>query len=170
MEGSGPSHTSVGGSEQSNTKALGRLLGHFPLRSLKPFPRWLCASPSRTGQGRTTIPNSEQSQVPRRHGHWPKVNSRTNTTCIQLPKRRRQKLDIWVAAPWPAFPAPIPAPQSPGTSGCWPCSRRGEWRRGLLPPGPIAAVMQGTSIKAAGLADAGKGAGSFPTPSPDIPA
>lgn len=26
--------------------------------------------------------------------------------------------------PLPALPTPIPAPQRPGTSGCWPCSRR----------------------------------------------
>lgn len=72
--------------------------------------------------------------------------------------------------PLPAFPAPTSAPQRPGTSGYWPGSRRGERWRGLLPPGPDAAAVQGTSIKVAGLAGAGRGAGSFPSPSPDIPA
>lgn len=59
-------------------------------------------------------------------------------------------------------PSPVPKDQEHLAAGLAPGGVSG--RRGLLPPGPNAAVMQGTSIKPAGLAGAGKGAGSFPPP------
>lgn len=67
--------------------------------------------------------------------------------------------------PLPAVPAPIPAPQRPGTSGCWPGSSRGERQRGLLPPGPDAAALQGHQSRLQGWLVLG----GEPAPSPHPP-
>lgn len=140
---------------------------HFPLRSLRPFPRQLCASPVRTGWARTAIPNPERS-----HGSGTQGTGQRSATGPmppephRLPRRRRWRLDIWAAAPWPMADLPCPHPSSPKAGNIWLLAWLQEGRAAEGPPSarPRRCCGASTSIKAAGLAGAGRGAGSFPPP------